>query len=515
MINMIIKKELKKVSLAILSGVLGFLAFPPFELSSLAWFALVPLLLAVKDSGKRESFWLSYLSGVVFFGSLMHWLVNVTVPGTILLVLVLAIFYGAFGFVASLIIRKSFELLLLPFVWVVLEFIRSVLFSGFPWGILGYTQYENINIIQISDITGAYGVSFLIIAFNVGLYAVATRSKRKIAYLMTPLLFMLLATSYGVYKIQNIKDLKEAEISVVQGNIPQTTKWEEAFAKEIVEKYSHLTAQAASISPDLIIWPETSYPYLVPAGSQVEEISSLNKTLGVPILAGVVYAENGTYYNSALLFERDGTYSDVYRKTHLVPFGEYIPFESLIGFVRGYIDKPIGSYGSGNEKILFSMRSFKESVEPNGERVREMNFLKFGALICFEDVFPYISREYVKNGADFLVNMTNDAWFGETAAAKQHLLASVFRAVENRVPVVRAANTGISAFIDPFGRVVSMVGDDDNVFVAGFDSHVITTVSARRFYTYYGDAFAYFCALMIALVILLEVFFVRKGKGGK
>jgi len=253
----------------------------------------------------------------------------------------------------------------------------------------------------------------------------------------------------------------------------------------------------------------------VPAGSQVEEISSLNKTLGVPILAGVVYAENGTYYNSALLFERDGTYSDVYRKTHLVPFGEYIPFESLIGFVRGYIDKPIGSYGSGNEKILFSMRSFKESVEPNGERVREMNFLKFGALICFEDVFPYISREYVKNGADFLVNMTNDAWFGETAAAKQHLLASVFRAVENRVPVVRAANTGISAFIDPFGRVVSMVGDDDNVFVAGFDSHVITTVSARRFYTYYGDAFAYFCALMIALVILLEVFFVRKGKGGK
>lgn len=511
--NMKVNSQLKKISLAIISGVVCYLAFPPYEITSLAWFAFLPLFMAIKDGGYRASWWLSYLSGLVFFGCLLSWLVNVTIPGTILLVAFLSLFYGFFGLAASFIIKRKMDLMVIPFIWVVVEFVRGNLFTGFPWGLLAYSQYDNTNIIQIADLTGSYGVSFLIMAFNVGLFAVAIRSKRKISYLMLPLLFMLLATTYGVYKMQNINYTKTAEISVVQGNIPQRMKWDEEYARGIITKYTDLTEQAASIGPDLVIWPETSYPYLVPDGVEVEEIKVLTEALHVPILAGLVYSKGDMLYNSAVLFKRSGEYEDIYFKNHLVPFGEYIPFEDKIGFLRGYIDKPIGNYGRGKDKVLFPLNSFEDRIEPDGSRVRELNFLKFGVLICFEDVFPYISREYVNKGADFLVNMTNDAWFGETAAAKQHLIASVFRAVENRVPVVRAANTGISAFIDPFGRVTSMVGSrDEDIFITGFDSNYIRPISARRFYTYYGDVFVYFCAFMIVLLLATEILlYGRKG----
>ncbi len=509
------KKILKNISLAALSGVLGFLAFPPFEFAFLGWVCLVPLLLVVRSSSPRGTFFYPFLSGVVFFGGLLYWLVNVTVPGTVVLVLVLSVFYGLFGVIAGYALKYSMDLFLLPFAWVVLEYIRSNLFTGFPWGLLGYSQYKNLNLIQIADITGAYGVSFLLVAFSAAVFALLIRSKRKIAYVTFALLFLIAATVYSAHKSSNYYIWGSTRLSVVQGNIPQRYKWDAGSAESIIEEYRGLTRRAAEDDPDMIIWPETSYPYLAedrdnPAG----QIGALASELKTPVLAGIVFAEGDTYYNSAVLFDDKGDAIDIYRKTHLVPFGEYIPFEERLSFLRDYVDKPIGDFGKGREYTLFPLKSVTTGAA-KGVRTRRANFYKFGVLICFEDIFPYVAREFVRNGANFLVNMTNDAWFGDTAAARQHLQASVFRAVENRVPVIRAANTGISCFVDSTGKILSSVeSEGKETFVSGFATDNVDVHAGRSHYTLYGDVFVYFCAfMMISIFAATGLFLKRKERG--
>lgn len=505
-------RNLQNILLAGSSGALGFLSFPPFEFSFLIWVSLVPLLFIAKSENPRKTFLYSYIAGLVFFIGLLYWLLNVTVPGTIILVIVLALFYGLFGFIANFAMKHSMDLLILPFVWVVLEYIRGNLFTGFPWGFLGYSQYENISLIQVADFTGAYGASFLIAAFNVAIFAALSRSKRRVAYLMTALLFLIAATTYSIYKFNNFYTSGSPKISVVQGNIPQRFKWDPSFAEEIVSGYTTLTKEAARTSPDLIIWPETSYPYLVEEASKVKEVSSLSSGVKTPILAGIVRAKDNAYYNSAILFDKEGEAGAIYNKIHLVPFGEYVPLEKYFLFFRSYIDKPIGDFTSGDEYVLFPAKS-TASFTKEGARVRETRFYKFGVLICFEDIFPYISRNFVKEGANFLVNITNDAWFGRTGAAKQHVQASVFRAVENRVPVIRSANTGVSCFIGPTGEILSTLEKDGkDIFVSGFATDSVDIYVGRKsFYTMYGDAFVYFCGFMIVLLMLTEALSLRKN----
>ena len=491
---------------------LGFCAFPPFEVSILGWFALVPLLLAVKGGTTRSNFLYGYVAGLVFFGSLLYWLVNVTVPGMIIVVLMMAVYYAVFAVIAGFAIKYSMDLFLLPFAWVVLEYIRSHLFSGFPWGGLGYSQYRNINMIQIADITGAYGVSFVMIAFSAAVYALLTRSKRKMYYMMVALLFMIISTSYGVHRFNNLPVWASPRISVVQANIPQEQKWSGGFEESIIQEYAALTELAAEDSPDMIIWPETAYPYLI-SDSDVNdnEIDTLAAKLKIPLLAGIVYGDNGRYYNSAVLYEGSRGIHDMYYKTHLVPFGEYIPLERYISFIRKNIDKPIGDFARGDKYTLFPLRSSSSENGEGGTILRQTNFFKFGVLICFEDIFPYIAREFAAGGANILINITNDAWFGPTAAARQHLAASVFRAVENRVPVVRAANTGVSGFIEPTGRIISTVNiSGREVFVQGIDTASVTVVRSRTHYTAYGDIFVFFCGIMMLVLFLTEAFFIKK-----
>jgi apolipoprotein N-acyltransferase len=502
----------RNLSLAVLSGILTFLAFPPFELAFLGWICLVPLLFVIKKSTSRQNFWYAYLSGIVFFGCLLYWLLNVTVPGMVILVLMLSVFYGLFGILAGYVLKYSMDLLLLPFIWVVLEYIRSNLFTGFPWGLLGYTQYKNISLIQIADITGGYGVSFVLVVFNAAAFAWISRSGRKIAYMMVALLFVIAATSYGMYRFNNYLIWGSPRISVVQGNIPQQYKWDASFAENITEEYSTLTKEAAKDTPDMIVWPETAYPYLIASRETgAGEIRTLASEEGIPILTGIVYTEGGSYYNSAAVFDGKGELADVYNKIHLVPFGEYIPFKKLLSFLRGYIDKPIGDFDKGEEYTLFPVRSTRTLIAADGTIQRQTNFYKFGVLICFEDIFPYITREFARKGANFVVNITNDAWFGETAAPVQHLQSSVFRAVENRVPVVRAANTGISCFVDSTGKVLSGVEvEGKEIFVSGFATSNVDIYAGRTVYTVYGDIFIYFCGFMMALLFLMEGFLLKK-----
>jgi apolipoprotein N-acyltransferase len=496
------------IVLAILSGVLGFLAFPPFSYDVLAWVYLVPLLFAIKDSGPRQKFFLGYITGLIFFGSVLYWLNNVSIPGTIILTLVLALFYGIFSMIAGSLMSNSRRLYILPFLWVVLEFLRGNLLSGFPWALIGLSQYTNIVLIQISNLTGVYGVSFIITLFNIAAFDYVTHGRKKIYGMMAALFLILAALIYGNYIINAPVTERQIKLGVVQGNIPQTSKWDGEHNDFIINEYSDLTEQCAEGKPGLIIWPETAYPYLIDINNRATEIETLTSLIDIPILAGVVYREDNKYYNSAVLFEKERIDEATrYDKKHLVPFGEYIPFEKLIAFLRAVIDKPIGDYAKGDEYVLFRFRNPSSRIEEDGTITRITGFYKFSVLICFEDIFAYISRDCVNKGADFLVNMTNDAWFGKTDEARQHLQASVFRAVENHVPVIRAANTGISCFIDPVGRITSRIEENgQDIMVKGYlIDHVNVQGGRKTFYTRYGDIFVYLCGIILLLFFVLLI----------
>lgn len=509
------KKRLVNLALAAISGILAFMAFPPLGFSFMAWICLVPLLFLVKRTSVKGAFWYSYLSGAVFFGLLLHWLINVTVPGTVVLVLLLSITYGLFGSLAALVFKYSLELLILPFAWVVLEYIRSYLFTGFPWGLLAHSQYRNINIIQIADVMGSYGISFILALFNVAFFSYIVREKRRVSHLAAALALILVAVTYGICRLNNYAAWGSARMSVVQGNIPQRFKWDPQYAGQIIKEYETLTREAAREETDMIIWPETAYPYLVDSEDGAPEIKKLAAGAETPVLAGVVYKDRKDFFNSAVLFSEKGKFVRKYHKIHLVPLGEYVPMERYLPFLRKYIDKPIGDYVKGKEYTLFPLRSL--SLFTAGEKAikRSVNFYKFGVLICFEDIFPYITREFARRGADLVVNITNDAWFN-AAAAEQHLQASVFRAVENRVPVVRAANTGVSCFVDSTGEVLSRVklGGKDT-FVGGVKTDSVRVSGVKSFYTRHGDVFAFFCGFMVTLVFFIEMFLTKKERNGK
>ncbi|MDD4957244.1 MAG: apolipoprotein N-acyltransferase [Candidatus Omnitrophica bacterium] len=500
--------------LAALSGIVGGMAFPPAELSFTAWLFLVPLLFSVKGVNARTAFLLGWTSGLTFYGTVLYWMVNVTVPGTVILVMTLAVFNAGFALVVYMAFKRGIDLMILAPVWVLLDYIRAHLFTGFPWGMPGYSQSKNINLIQIADFAGVYGVSFIIVAFNVALYSYITRGQKKTIHMFMALFFIVGATVYSVSRIDGIFTADGPKVSVVQGNIPQSFKWDPVRASEIIEKYDILTLEAAKDRPDMIIWPETAFPYLVEGKDEASygRLSEISERSGIPLLAGMVTERDGEYYNSAGFFSRVGKLGDIYSKAHLVPFGEYIPFEKAMGFLRGVIDKPIGTYARGGKKTIFTLATIRTDRTEEGALLRDTSFYRLGVMICFEDVFPYIARDLAAGGADLLVNMTNDAWFGPTAAPMQHMQSSVFRAIENRKPVVRAANTGISCFIDVYGRVTSIFSRNGNYTdEEGVLTSDVYVYKGRTYYTLYGDVFVLLCAILFIMSMVAEEMMSRRA----
>ncbi|MDD5692839.1 MAG: apolipoprotein N-acyltransferase, partial [Candidatus Omnitrophica bacterium] len=437
-----------------------------------------------------QSFLLAYICGVIFWGFTVYWLVHVTLLGTVILILYLALYFGAFGalFTASDRDLGAAGLFFIPCTWVLLEYGRSHLFTGFPWALIGFSQYKNLPVIQIADLTGAWGVSFLVIFFNVAFYLI-WRGKMKLRISFICAAILILSFSYGFYKLNRggacRTDKGAVKIAVIQGNIPQHLKWDVSARNFILNRYKELTLESAGDKPELIIWPEASVPGILGEDDAVfEQVFSLAGSLNTDILAGAVSHSGANYFNSALFIDKSGRPLKAYHKLHLVPFGEFIPFKETFPFLQTIA--PIGDIQPGKEYTIFDRPA------------------KFGVLICFEDLFPELSRRFVKEGAGFLVNITNDAWYKETSAAAQHFSASVFRAVENRVYLARAANTGISGFIDPLGRIVSPVRDTagKDIFVRGFSTAEICLAEGRSFYNRYGDIFVIFCFLFDACVII-------------
>lgn len=502
--------------LAAASGLLLTGSFPKIGLDWLAWFALVPLLAAIANLSAKESFRIGFIAGLIHYLTLLYWVVPVmrtygylpwylSIAILFLFAAVLALFPAVFSMALSAIGRTPFRcLLIVPLLWVALEHIRSFVFTGFPWALLGHALYLRHHMIQIADLFGAYGVSFLIVLSNSAIFLVVTHIRQKRwhnASVSKPVLFgatavfaagLLLTWIYGAWRIQSIDHLMAASptarVAVIQGNIDQAIKWDPAHQVAAIKTHQRLSLSAKSENPDLIVWPESATPFymfydkrpteMVIAGIEHADIDFL---IGSPSVAR--QGKSVIYYNSAYLISPATENLSKYDKTHLVPYGEYVPFERWLPFL-GKLVAQVGDFRPGKPgKTL----PWKESA--------------IGIQICYEVIFPGLSRALVKNDAALLINITNDAWFGTTSGPYQHFSMTIFRAVENRRALARAANTGISGFIDPVGRILTSTPLLEEAAL----TRPLPMLRLITFYTRFGDLFALACLAGALFGILLEL----------
>ena len=514
-----------QVAAALLSGGLWYAAFPPLEWAGTAWIALIPLLWVCLHVTPREGFRLGWATGAIFWWSTIFWLTEVSWTGWFLLALYCATYTGLFGCLAVNLLnpaRRSHAgyrlagLLVLPLAWAGLEFMRSVFLTGFAWNPLGGSQYQQLFLIQISALTGVYGVSALIVLINLAIVLTIerytnpqTRGPRPWhPEMMVGTLVLALTAGYGLRVMRSgpADTAHSIRLAAIQPNIPQYEKWSPEFVDHIYARLEALTTMAIeSGQPDLVIWPETAVPDYVRDSRRSYELVRNVTRRGAPLLVGSMDIEwqddaSPRYYNSSILFDREGRVLEAYDKIHLVMFGEYVPLQRFLPFLRTMT--PIeASFDAGREHTIFS--------------VPEKDY-PFAALICFEDTVARLARCAVRKGARLLVNQTNVAWFRESPAARQHMTHSVFRAVENRVPVVRAANTGVSGGIDHHGRIHNMIIDTKGKpFVHGFSIIPVQPPppgDLPTLYTRWGDWFGWTGLMVAALLFTLQW---TRGRTGK
>ena len=448
----------------------------------------------------------------------------VSAAGALLLAGYLALFFAAWGWLANRTMasaswtKKSLGsrqiassasrpprndmLLILPAAWVVLEYLRSVLLTGFGWNPLAHTQWKWPEVIQLAELTGAWGISFLVVLVNVALFQflrrdVSARSRRWAAF--AGLTLLGLTAGYGWLRLPGVGSYPSGtfRVCLVQGNIPQTHKWDEAFREEIWQRYERLTQEAARANPQVLVWPETAAPNFLEEPDVRGRLERVARSAAAALLAGVPTERlsSGLLYNSAVLLDGGSRQVDRYDKLHLVPFGEYVPLKLLFGWLENVV--PIGDFSPGERFTVFQL------PPPAARGAWEVS--RFSVLICFEDLFPGLARTFVREGARWLVVITNDGWFGRSAASLQHLQASVLRAVENRVWVARAANTGWTGFVDPAGRRRSaepvsglrpaIPRFEPGVAAEDLPSYTVTDESLSL-YTRWGDWFPALCGLL-------------------
>jgi len=511
------KIDKQKIASAVLSGLLLTGSFPKIGFAWLAWFSLVPLLVSLRGISLRDGFCIGFFAGLTHYLTLLYWVaytmetygnlpLYLSVIILFLLAGYLALYVGLFSVgLAGMGSRPFLCFALVPVLWVSLEYIRSLAFSGFPWGFLGHSQFRSLHLVQISDIFSVYGVSFLIGLSNSALFIFflsltdkswqgeMVHKRHAVGAISIFAVILTLAWSYGIWRLNTIDkrmaSSPSVNLAVVQGNIDQAEKWDPAFQKATTEKYLELSLSIPGDKADLVVWPETATPFYFLSDSGLSEtILQGIQEAGTTFLIGspsfIRKEKKVEYYNSAYLINPSGKVNGRYDKAHLVPFGEYVPFK-----------KWLPSLG----KIVEQVGDFKPGRKGDTLRWKDTNL---GIQICFEIIFSELSRMMVNNDAGLIVNITNDAWFGTTSAPYQHFSMAVFRAIENRRALIRSANTGISGFVDPAGRIIASTP----LFKAATLTHSVPIMKEKTFYTRFGDWFAVACLA----VTLLTVWYTRK-----
>ncbi|MDR3557154.1 MAG: apolipoprotein N-acyltransferase [Syntrophobacteraceae bacterium] len=476
--------------------------FPKPAMFYLAWAAFVPLLYAIRGRSGKQAFALGYICGFVHSLTCLYWIdyavyhfggFSLATSGLILLLLCLAM--GVYQALFALAAQKfdSSPLLYvfgLPFVWVSLEWIRAFMISGFPWSNLGYTQTPLLHLIQVADITGVYGLSWLVVLGSTVISGCLLNFYRRSGPAVLAGLIVCLLV-YGVWRTERIEGLQHLQagvnVTVVQGDIAQGEKWDSAIVDKTIATYAGLSEKALRKKPvpDLIVWPESAMPFYYGLNRELSaKVDEAVRSTGKPLLFGSLGAvQSGgkvQLLNNGYLLDGKAQFLGAYAKQHLVPFGEYVPWVDLFRFAQNASVGPVGFIPGTNPGPLV------------------LKGLPLGVLICYEDIFPNIARDTVQRGAELLVNITNDAWYGDTAGPYQELEISRWRAIECRVPLARAANTGISAFFDATGRECGNVPLNSR----GFLTCAVYPMSYLSFYVKYGDLFAWFCVFMTICAII-------------
>jgi len=493
---------------AVLTGALLFLSFPKFGCGAIAWVAWVPLLIALRGKGVREAMMLGFSAGLVFHVGILYWITYVVVKygslsltlgvaAMLLLCAYLSLYTAVFA-AGCVLFRNCAPLLAVPLLWTGLEFIRGWIFTGFPWETLAYSQYRYLPLIQIADVTGPAGLSFLIVVVNTLLFQalITKRASMRFGSIAAIAVVFLLLSGYGIWRLDDVREgmAKSASIpvSLIQGNIDQNLKWNPRYQRDTVEAYLSQSARYLPPPGGVIVWPETAVPfYFQDDGPLQRRILAFARDHRVWIVLGSpTYADRavGTNFaNSAFLVDPDGRIAGRYDKVHLVPYGEYVPLRRYFPFISK-LAVGVGDFRPGRGYFPLSL---------NGHCL--------GILICYEGIFPAAGTDYKRRGAEMLVNITNDAWFGPTSAPYQHLSMTVFRAVETRTYLCRAANTGISAFISPTGEITKKTG----LFLRSGLAGEVRLLAKKTIYSTYGDFFAY-SSIVVLLGMTIVAWMRRK-----
>lgn len=487
----------RKMMLLAAAALLMSLSFHPFQLHFLAWFGLVPLLYAIENTRPAQLFAAGIVFGFLFSMFTLFWIVFLQIEANIKLLIIFGLFllflYVGFYFGVATLAARKLGTWALPFAIVGLEYIRGIGELGFPWLSFGYTQARYPVFIQQAAIYGVYGVSFWLVLLNVALYH-SLRKRRPIDILLAVAIF-LSPLVYGLAR-PPITDSKFAHVGIIQPNIDPNLKFSRELRYKTFELLMDLSVRCADVSLqehgsalDLIVWPETATPVFLKAPGRYQDlVMHLADSLQTPIFSGTAIYEpqDREIFNGAVLIEPDRGIRQEYRKIHLVPFGEHIPFDRQIALLRT-VDFGEGDYTPGNDHTVFQTKK-----------------LRFSCLICFESIFTDLSREAVNRGAEILLNITNDGWFGKISGAQQHNNMAILRSVENGVVLLRSANTGISMIVDQHGRVLT----EKPLFVEDIIVRDVPVDPIETPYRKIGDVIPFIC------LAVMTVFFIGNNLFG-
>ena len=446
--------------LSAISGSLLVLIFPKISLYLLAYAALVPLFIAARRAkNPQAAAFYGFVCGLIFFGGNLFW-INILAKWAgfwantawVLLIICQAVFLAVFAAAYRYSMGKfqRYSIIIVPLLWTAIEWIRSLGPYGVTGGGLSYSQTDLLPMLQLAFIFGSYGISFLIVLVNEAIVKAVT--DKKPAYLGAAALLLAVALLSGYYRINAYRDSgRQIKVAVIQANVAQDVKLDYGLFYDITNIHESMSRMAARERPDIIIWPETAVTtYLFDTRTMLGDVKKLVRETGAIYLIGTPFREKDKIYNSVAAMSKSGDLIGRYDKQRLVPFGEYLPFRPVI-------------YRLLEDNSLFA-EDYNSNPDP---KVLDLGVAKAGVVICFESTLPYLVKNRVRHGAQFILVATNDAWFFDSAAIYQHLAAAKMRAVENNMYVVQAANTGISAIIDPVGRITDKAGSGQCAILSG------------------------------------------------